>query len=137
VRSDSASPIVAGHTARYDGATTDGRGATVMSVGPADSFIVPTMAQVGDAVIVTKGAAIEATGLFGVSFPALVEEKCGAAVAKGAADLFWQMSVVEDAMTAVRSRARQWRSLRCTTHRMRRLGRAHTRSRRRRGLDAH
>jgi hydrogenase expression/formation protein HypE len=62
---------------------------------------VPTMAQVGDAVIVTKGAAIEATGLFGVSFPALVAEKCGAAMAQGAADLFWQMSVVEDAMTAV------------------------------------
>ena len=94
--------IVAGHTARYDGCDYPMvGGATVMSVGPEDSYIVPTMAQVGDAVIVTKGAAIEATGLFGVSFPALVEEKCGAAVAQGAADLFWQMSVVEDAMAAV------------------------------------
>jgi hydrogenase expression/formation protein HypE len=94
--------IVAGHTARYDGCDFPMvGGATVMSVGPEDSYVVPTMAQVGDAVIVTKGAAIEATGLFGVSFPALVAEKCGAAMAQGAADLFWQMSVVEDAMTAV------------------------------------
>lgn len=94
--------IVAGHTARYDGCDYPMvGGATVMSVGSEDAYVVPTMAQVGDAVIVTKGVAIEATGLFGVSFPSLVEEKCGAAVARGAADLFWQMSVVEDAMTAV------------------------------------
>src|SRR5947209_3996558 len=94
--------IIAGHTARYDGCDYPMvGGATVMSVGAEDAYIVPTMAQVGDAVIVTKGAAIEATGLFGVSFPDLVAERCGAQVATQAAELFWQMSVVEDAMAAV------------------------------------
>ena len=63
--------IVAGHTARYDG--TDYPmvgGATVMAIGPKDKYITPAMARVGDVVIVTKGAAIEATGLFAATFPA-------------------------------------------------------------------
>lgn len=93
--------VVAGHTARYAGCDWPMvGGATVMSVGPEDGYVVPTMAQVGDAVIVTKGAAIEATGLFGVTFPNLVRERCGEAVAQGAADLFWHMSVVEDCRIA-------------------------------------
>jgi hydrogenase expression/formation protein HypE len=93
--------VVAGHTARYDG--TDYPmvgGATVLAIGPKDKYITPAMAQVGDAVVVTKGAAIEATGLFGATFPGLVAERCGAEMAKRAEDLFWQMSVVEDALTA-------------------------------------
>lgn len=93
--------IVAGHTARYDG--TDYPmvgGATVLAIGPKDKYITPAMARVGDVVLVTKGAAIEATGLFAATFPRLVAERCGAEVAKRAEDIFWQMSVVEDALTA-------------------------------------
>ena len=94
--------VVAGHTARYAGCDYPMvGGATIMSIGPEDRYVVPTMAQVGDAVIVTKGAAIEATGLFGVTFPALVAARCGDAVATQAADFFWRMSVVDDALTAV------------------------------------
>jgi len=94
--------VVAGHTARYEGCDYPMvGGATMISIGPEDRYVVPTMAQVGDAVIVTKGAAIEATGLFGVTFPDLVAARCGDVVAAQAADFFWQMSVVDDALTAV------------------------------------
>jgi hydrogenase maturation factor len=93
--------IVGGHTARYDG--TDYPmvgGATVMAVGPRDKYITPGMAQVGDKVIITKGAAIEATGLFAATFPQRVAERYGAEFATRAEAVFWQMSVVEDCLTA-------------------------------------
>ena len=93
--------IVTGHTARYEG--TDYPmvgGATVISVGPRSRYITPNMARVGDQVIVTKGAAIEATGLFAVTFPNLVAERYGADFSRKAEEVFWKMSVVEDALTA-------------------------------------
>ena len=93
--------IVAGHTARYDG--TDYPmvgGATVLAIGPRDKYVTPAMARVGDVVLITKGAAIEATGLFAATFPDRVAERYGAEVAKRAEDIFWQMTVVEDALTA-------------------------------------
>ena len=93
--------IVAGHTARYDG--TDYPmvgGATVLAIGPKDKYITPAMARVGDVVMLTKGAAIEATGLFAATFPQKIAERFGAEFAQRAEDIFWQMSVVEDALTA-------------------------------------
>jgi hydrogenase maturation factor len=81
-------------------------GATVMAMGSADRYVTPAMAREGDQVIVTKGAAIEAAGLFAVTFPEMIEERHGAAFARRAADLFWQMSVVDDAMAAVRAGVR-------------------------------
>jgi hydrogenase expression/formation protein HypE len=93
--------IVTGHTARYEG--TDYPmvgGATVISVGPKSKYVTPNMARVGDQVIVTKGAAIEATGLFAVTFPGMIAERYGVEFAKKAEDVFWMMSVVDDAMTA-------------------------------------
>ena len=62
--------VVTGHTARYDGcAWPMVGGATCMALGPADAFVTPTMARPGDRVVVTKGAAIEATALFAATFP--------------------------------------------------------------------
>ncbi|MHB8991730.1 MAG: AIR synthase family protein [Chloroflexota bacterium] len=93
--------VVTGHTARYEG--TDFPmvgGATVICVGPKSRFITPNMARVGDQVIVTKGAAIEATGLFAATFPQLVAERYGEQFAKRADRVFEMMSVVDDAMTA-------------------------------------
>ena len=94
--------VVTGHTARYDGCNYPMvGGATVISVGERDRYVTPAMAREGDAVIVTKGAAIEATGLFGVTFPDRIREALGADVARAAEDLFYQMSVVKDALTVV------------------------------------
>jgi hydrogenase maturation factor len=50
---------------------------------------------------VTKGAAIEATGLFAAAFRPLIAERFGEQFAKSAEKVFYQMSVVEDALTAV------------------------------------
>lgn len=93
--------IVTGHTARYEG--TDYPmvgGATVMSIGPKSKYVTPNMARPGDMVIVTKGPAIEATGLFAVTFPQLIAERYGAEFARHAEEVFWKMSVVDDAMAA-------------------------------------
>jgi hydrogenase expression/formation protein HypE len=60
--------VVTGHTARYDGCTWPMVGGAVcMALGAEDEFVTPTMARPGDRVVVTKGAAIEASALFAAS----------------------------------------------------------------------
>jgi hydrogenase expression/formation protein HypE len=94
--------IISGHTGRYEGCDYPMiGGATVICVGPKDQYVTPAMARVSDAVVITKGAAIEASGLFAVTFPQKVAERYGNKFAAEAEQLFWQMSVVEDALTAV------------------------------------
>ena len=93
--------VISGHTGRYEGCEYPMiGGATIICVGPKDKYVTPTMAQPGDAVIVTKGAAIEAAGLFAVTFPNKIAEKYGQEFSKKAEEIFWQMSVVDDAMIA-------------------------------------
>jgi len=93
--------IVSGHTGRYEGCNYPMvGGATVFAVGLADQYVTPAMARPGNQVIITKGAAIEATGLFAVTFPQKVAAEYGEATARAAEEVFWQMSVVEDALTA-------------------------------------
>jgi hydrogenase maturation factor len=77
-----------------------------MAVGRKDCYVTPAMARVGDRIIVTKGAAIEAAGLFAVTFPDRIAERHGHRFARRAEKIFWQMSVVRDAMTAVRAGVR-------------------------------
>ena len=94
--------VISGHTGRYEGCQYPMvGGATVICIGPKDKYVTPNMARVGDKIILTKGAAIEAAGLFAVTFPGKVAEAYGPDVAKEAEEVFWQMSVVEDALTAV------------------------------------
>ena len=93
--------IISGHTGRYQGCDYPMvGGATVICIGPSDRYVTPRMARPGDAVIVTKGAAVEAAGLFAVTFPQRVAAQYGDAFAARAQDIFWQMSVVDDALTA-------------------------------------
>lgn len=100
--------IISGHTGRYEGCEYPMiGGATVICIGPKDRYITPNMAQAGDEIIITKGAAIEAAGLFAVTFPQQVAERYGAETAKEAQEIFWQMSVVEDALTAVEAGVRE------------------------------
>lgn len=94
--------VIAGHTGRYDGcAYPMVGGATVMALGPADAWVTPTMARVGDVVILTKGPAIEATGLFAATFPNRLSSRYGEERAREAEEIFHQMTVVQDALTAV------------------------------------
>ena len=100
--------IVAGHTARYEGCNYPMvGGASVIAVGPLASYVSPCFARPGDEVIITKGPAIETTGLFVAALPHLIEEMLGADFRKRAEEIFWQMSVVEDARIAVRQGVRE------------------------------
>jgi len=100
--------IVSGHTGRYEGCGYPMiGGATVIGIGPKEGYVTPDMARQGDVVIITKGAAIEAAGLFAVTFPQRVADRYGAAAAREAEEIFWQMSVVEDALTAVEAGVRE------------------------------
>ncbi|PWB67001.1 MAG: AIR synthase [Deltaproteobacteria bacterium] len=100
--------VLSGHTGRYQGCEYPMiGGATVIGIGPKDRYVTPAMARPGDVVIVTKGAAIEAAGLFAVTFPRRVAERYGEKAAREAEEIFWQMSIVEDALTAVEAGVRE------------------------------
>jgi hydrogenase expression/formation protein HypE len=93
--------VITGHTARYDGCTWPMvGGATCMALGSSDAFVTPTMARPGDRVVVTKGAAIEATALFAATFPDRLAEGVGQEVVKHADALFEEMTVVPEARIA-------------------------------------
>jgi hydrogenase maturation factor len=59
------------------------------------------MAQLGDAIVLTKGAAIETTAMFGATLGGTLVRELGEDVARAADRLFCRLSVVEDALTAV------------------------------------
>jgi hydrogenase maturation factor len=93
--------VVTGHTARYDGcAWPMVGGATCMALGSEDAYVTPEMARPGDLVVVTKGAAIEATALFAATFPDRLTVGVGADVVRAADALFEQMTVVPEAVIA-------------------------------------
>ncbi len=93
--------VVTGHTARYEGCTWPMVGGAVcMASGPEDAYVTPKMARPGDAVVVTKGAAIEATALFAATFPERLARGVGEDVVKAADALFGRMTVVPEATVA-------------------------------------
>lgn len=95
--------VVTGHTARYDGCDWPMvGGATCIALGSADGFVTPRMARPGDDIVVTKGAAIEATALFAATFPERLAAAVGAEVVADADALFEQMTVVPEARVAAR-----------------------------------
>lgn len=62
--------ITTGHTARYAGCQFPWVGhGTALAVGDPDEIVSPNGARPGDSVLVTKGPAVEATGLFSNLFP--------------------------------------------------------------------
>jgi len=94
--------IVCGHTARYENCHYPMvGGATMLSVGRKDEYVTPRMARAGDQIIITKGPAIEAAGIFATMFPELLNAEFGPAFSERAQQIFYKMSVVADAMTAV------------------------------------
>jgi hydrogenase maturation factor len=93
--------VVTGHTARYDGCTWPMVGGAVcIASGPEDRFVTPTMARPGDRVVITKGAAIEATALFAATFPERLAEGVGVEMVARADALFERMTVVPEATVA-------------------------------------
>ncbi|MDH7513922.1 MAG: AIR synthase family protein [Clostridiales bacterium] len=100
--------IVCGHTARYTGCNYPMvGGATVISVGEKARYVTPQMARRGDIIVITKGAAIEATGIFALAFKDKIADCFGEEFSRRAEGIFYQMSVVEDALTAASIGTRQ------------------------------
>jgi hydrogenase expression/formation protein HypE len=94
--------IITGHTGRYEGCDFPMLGgATILATGSRDQYVTPAMARPGDAVLLTKGAAIETTGMFGVTFPELLADRIGGEFARRAFEAFDSMTVVPDAAAAV------------------------------------
>jgi len=95
--------VVTGHTGRYENCHYPMvGGATMVGIGNKDEYVTPRLVRAGDKIIITKGPAIEATGIFAAMFPKLIEREFGKDFSRKAQQIFYKMSVVDDAMTAVR-----------------------------------
>jgi len=94
--------IVGGHTGYYPGfaAPTIG-GITVFSFADKESYVTPSCAKPGDDVILTKGPAIETAGILSILREKEPLEKYPSALVEKAKALCKQMTVVEDALTAI------------------------------------
>ena len=93
--------IVGGHTGIYPGiAYPLNGGCTVIGLGKKEQLTPASNAQPGDRVIVTKGPAVEATGILACQAEKELEKKLGQALTRKAKDYFFEMSVVKDALLA-------------------------------------
>jgi hydrogenase maturation factor len=93
--------IATGHTGRYAGCTYPMvGGGTALAIGDRNDIVRPDGARPGDRVVVTKGPAIEATGLLSIQFESLMREECSDGEIANATDRFYDMSPVRDALTA-------------------------------------
>lgn len=93
--------VAAGHTAKYAGCNYPMVGGAFMwAFGKKGSYVVPSMAAEGDLLIITKGAAVEASALMAVTFPKKIEKAFGKDFALRSQEMFYDMSVLEDALTA-------------------------------------
>jgi len=93
--------IVAGHTGSYPGAdfTVIG-GGTMFGLTERGSYVDASMARKGDLILMTKGAAIEATASLANSFPRFTRRALGDSPAAKARELVASCSTVKDALTA-------------------------------------
>lgn len=93
--------IVGGHTGRYPGSgLTVVGGATMFSLSSEGEYVTPAMAREGDAVVITKGAAIGASAVLSRSFPSTVRDAVGPRALSKAMGRIADCSSVADALTA-------------------------------------
>lgn len=93
--------VVTGHTARYTGCNYPMvGGATSIAIGDEKDLRGPHKVRAGDKIVLTKGPAIETTGLLAVLFPKKFIEAGGSDFQKEAAGIFEQMSVMDDCAVA-------------------------------------
>lgn len=93
--------IVAGHTGRYSGCdyTVIG-GGTLCAIGRSKRYLLSTMAEVGDDLILTKGAAIETTAVLTRAFPRTVRKALGPELFRRAQSYIKMVTTVKDALIA-------------------------------------
>lgn len=93
--------IVGGHTGWYPGCDYSiVGGGVMMAVAEEGAYVTPRTVQEGDDIMMTKGAAIEATAVLALSFPETTERRLGTRMARRAASYLRRCSTVEDALTA-------------------------------------
>ncbi|MCH1771913.1 MULTISPECIES: AIR synthase family protein [Metallosphaera] len=93
--------VVGGHTGRYEGVNYPMVGGfTMMGIGEKERLGHPSKVKPGDYVIVTKGPAIEATGLLANLYPEFFRERMRADLFKEAQDMYWKMSCWKDGLIA-------------------------------------
>lgn len=93
--------IVGGHTGYYPAVNTPIIGGiTVFSIADKDDYVTPKGAKIGDRVILTKGPAIEATGLLALVYEEELLKKLTSRVVERAKDYLKEMTVVKDALVA-------------------------------------
>jgi len=93
--------IVGGNTGKFEGCdlTIVGSGTTI-AVGTRGKVVSSSGANVGDSIILTKGAAISTTGLLSKIFSHTVSEKLGEEVQQKAEGNFRKISATRDALLA-------------------------------------
>ncbi|NIQ07365.1 MAG: AIR synthase [Candidatus Korarchaeota archaeon] len=93
--------ITSGHTGRYENCDYPMvGGATLLGIGEKEGYVTPKMAREGDKIFITKGPAIETTGILATMFPQVLEETYGSSFVKRAQAVFWEQSVVKEALLA-------------------------------------
>jgi hydrogenase expression/formation protein HypE len=94
--------IVGGHTGRYEGCDYPIIGGGVLfATGSEDSYLTSAMAQAGDDIILTKGAAVETTAVVSRVFPRTVSRALGPRLFARARKYLIKVSTVKEALTAV------------------------------------
>jgi len=93
--------IVGGHTGIYPGiAYPLNGGCTIIGLGSKTQLTPASNARIGDRVIMTKGPAIEATGILALQAEKALVKELGKEVVSKAQGLFFEMTVIRDALTA-------------------------------------
>lgn len=94
--------IIGGHTGYYPvGASPLIGGITVFAIADKTKYITPAGAQPNDAVILTKGPAIEAAALLAGLYESELSKKYDRSLVNQAKSLCNQITVVKDALTAM------------------------------------
>jgi hydrogenase maturation factor len=100
--------IAGGHTGRFVGCDyTIMGGGFMLAFGSEDKYLTSNMAQPGDVLLLTKGAAIVTTGILAHSFPNKIEERFGGKFLRKAQSYLHRSSTVNDALTAVSAGVRE------------------------------
>lgn len=93
--------VVGGHTGVYPGIGYPlNGGCTMFGIGKKEQLTPPSNAKVGDKIIITKGPAIESTGILALQAEKALADKFGKDLVEKAKQHITAMTVVQDALVA-------------------------------------
>ena len=93
--------IIGGHTGTYPGSNYSIiGGGFVMTTGPRDRYLTSAMAESGDDLILTKGAAVETTAILSRAFPRKTRKAIGQRLFDKAHNYITKVSTVKEAIAA-------------------------------------